>query len=211
MAGRRRRCSRTWRESEAAPPSCSICVNRRQARPGEIVNGDEVGIRADVTLDASGTTGDAAVTAAAAFVKGGPRPSAAATASAPPARLAWRPDRAYAETPYPSAEHRVLGVYRLWGVVNYFFPYRHLMTRDWDTALTRYLPRAIAAKDALEYGLVIAEMATWLEDSHVSVGSTALQPFYGEAIPPLTLRYVENVPVVIGFRDEAVARAAGVQ
>ena len=183
-------------------------------RTGEVVHGDDVGVRADVVVEAasgSNGAGDAAMAAALAFVKGGARPSAPSAAKAAPIVPVWRADRTYAETPYPSVEHRILGVYRLWGVINYFFPYKHLMTRDWNGALDQFLPKVIAAKDAVAYGLAVAEIATWLEDSHVNVSSAALRPFYGEATLPLTLRYIEDVPVVTGFVDEAAAQAAGIR
>lgn len=196
----------------------SLTVNLGQGlvaavRTGEVVHGDEVGVRADVEIPAAAGSdgGDAAMKAALAFVKGGSRPAAPAAAKAAPAVPVWRADRTYGETPYPSVEHRILGVYRLWGVINYFFPYKHLMTRDWNGSMEQFLPRVIAAKDAMEYGLAVAEMATWLEDSHVNVSSMALRPFYGEATLPITVRYIENVPVITGLVDEAAAQAAGVR
>jgi C-terminal processing protease CtpA/Prc len=149
--------------------------------------------------------------AALSFVTGGARPL---TGSAPRAAAAanpvWRPDAAYAEMAYPAVEYRLLGVYRFWGIVDYFFPYKHLMSRNWNDALAEFIPKAIAAKDALEYGLVIAEMATWLEDSHVGVDSAAMRGFYGDAVPPLAFRYVENVPIVTRILDESIARPADV-
>ena len=184
-------------------------------RTGDVVHGGRPGVHADITIPAApprDATADPAMAAAMAFVSGGPRPDIAPpTTEAGATTPVWRADRAYADALYPSVEHRVLAVYRLWGIVDLFFPYKHLMSRDWDAALGEFIPRAIAARDALEYGQVIAEMATWLEDSHVGVDSPAMRRFYGEAVPPIALRYIEGVPVVTSLLDPAVTAKAGVE
>jgi C-terminal processing protease CtpA/Prc len=117
------------------------------------------------------------------------------------------PDRTYAETPYPSVEYRILAAYKIWAVFHYFFAYRDLMDEDWDDLLPLYLPKFIAAKDAREYNLTIAELLTHVADSHASIESKTLAEYFGVAPPGLRLRLIEKQPVVTQVLDPEAAKA----
>jgi C-terminal processing protease CtpA/Prc len=125
-------------------------------------------------------------------------------ASAPPAPA---PDRANAESPYPAVEYRILAAYKIWAVFHYFFAYRDLMDEDWDDLLPVYLPKFIAAKDAREYNLTIAETLTHVADSHASVESKALSDYFGAAPAGLRLRLIEKQPVITQVLDPEAAQA----
>ena len=130
--------------------------------------------------------------------------------SSGPAYPSPAPDKAYKETPYPSAEYRVLAAYKIWGVFHYFFAYRDLMDEDWDDLLPAFLPKFIAAKDAREYNLGIAEMITHVADSQAGVQSEELSEYFGKAPVGLRLRLIEKKPVITEILDEEASKA-GVQ
>lgn len=81
----------------------------------------------------------------------------------------WRADRAYETQLYPSREYRLLALFRLWNVIELFYPYKHLLDRDWSGALSTFLPRFEGAKDAAEYALAVAEMSTLIQDGHTTL------------------------------------------
>ena len=126
------------------------------------------------------------------------------TSTAAPAPI---PDRAYVESPYPAVEYRILAAYKVWAVFHYFFAYRDLMDEDWDDLLPMYLPKFIAAKDAREYDLTIAEMLTHVADSHASVESKALSEYFGVAPVGLRLRLIEKQPVITQVLDPEAVKA----
>ena len=132
------------------------------------------------------------------------RLSEPAASAAPPAPA---PDRAYAESPYPAVEYRILAAYKIWAVFHYFFAYRDLMDEDWDDLLPDYLAKLIKAKDAREYNLTIAEMLTHVADSHASVESKALSEYFGVAPVGLRLRLIEKQPVITQVLDAETAQA----
>ena len=75
----------------------------------------------------------------------GPRPSR----TAPPfASQIAKKDNPYAEMNFPTAEYRLLALFRFWNVINYFFPYKNLIGDSWETVLPRYIPKFEANKDA---------------------------------------------------------------
>jgi len=108
---------------------------------------------------------------------------------------------------YPPTELRILAAYKIWGVFHYFFAYRDLMDEDWDALLQQYLPRFIAAKDALEYNLAIAEWLTHAADSLATVNSPAMTNYFGEAPVGLRLRVVEKHVVITEVLDPAATQA----
>src|SRR5580704_19039195 len=110
------------------------------------------GVGANLVLHKSGNE---ALKAAIEIAKAGkwpasePRPHL----SLPPARFS---EKSYIETPYPSAELRMLAAARVWGVFHYFHAYRNLYGEDWDGVLAEFLPRMARAADAREYHLSVA-------------------------------------------------------
>ena len=204
----------------AGVPTIAVPLSEGQMvriRTGEVVYPNRTGVRADVVVPAAaGTAGDAPMKAALAFVRGGARPAPASSpadaASHGHAEPTWRADRTYEEMHYPTLEYRLLALYRLWGILDAFFPYKHLLSRDWDSTLAEFIPKIEAARDAREYALTIAELAARTEDTHVGVtGSAELTRLFGEAPSPAVVRYIEGVPVVTAFLDADAARAAGLE
>src|SRR5262249_28120220 len=87
-----------------------------------------------------------------------------APAPLPPGR--WRADAEYKDMEFPPLEYRILAVFRIWGVIRYFYPYLHLITEDWDEVLKTFIVRMHRARNAEEYALSAAEMATHVPDGH---------------------------------------------
>ena len=112
---------------------------------------------------------------------------------------------------FPSREERLLAAFKIWNVAEHFFAYKHLMDKPWTSVLTEYLPEFEAATDSLDYVLTIARMITHLQDGHVGVRSPAFSEYLGRAPAPVWVRFIEEVPVVTGFRDDSVAVASGIK
>jgi len=127
-------------------------------------------------------------------------------ASAGPPFPPWRISQTDT-APYPGTELRILAAYKIWGVLRYFFAYRDLLDEDWDGLLTQFLPRLIAAKDALEYNLAIAEWLTHAADTFTCAQSATLTQYFGEAPVGLRLRIVEKHVTVTEVLDPEAAKA----
>jgi C-terminal processing protease CtpA/Prc len=108
----------------------------------------------------------------------------------------WRPDATYREMPYPDLGHRLLAAFRIWSVIDYFYPYKALIG-DWDAVLTESIPRFITASNEDEYVAAVLQMMSRIEDGHTSAsGHPALARLLGAWRPPLEVRLVENEFVV---------------
>lgn len=117
-----------------------------------------------------------------------------------------KPD-SYPDARYPSTQYRILSAYKIWGVIHHFFAYRDLMDDDWDDVFASFMPRFIAAKDAREYNLTVADLLTHTLDSHVAANSDELSDYFGRATVGLRLRLIEKKPVITQILDENVASA----
>jgi C-terminal processing protease CtpA/Prc len=130
----------------------------------------------------------------------------------------WAPSRAdpapgdtSAVAAYPPLPIRLLAGFRIWAVGQYFFPYRDLIGERWDRVLTGAIPRLEAARDAVEYGLALAEMAAHLHDTHVRVTSPALRARFGTGFAPVFVRMIEGQPVVAHFMNDSAVRRSGIR
>jgi C-terminal processing protease CtpA/Prc len=123
----------------------------------------------------------------------------------PPAR--WQADRPYEDMLYPSREYRLLALFRLWNVIQLFYPYKHLLDRDWDEALTTFLPRFEKAKDAAEYALAVAELSARVQDGHTTLrGHPELEKRGISGVnAPFELMELDGKPVVMEVRDAEAA------
>jgi C-terminal processing protease CtpA/Prc len=120
------------------------------------------------------------------------------------------PEKSYPQE-YPSLEYRLLAAFRIWNTINYFFPYKHLIERNWEGVLREFVPKFERSKDALEYSLTVAEMVTYIHDSHAYVRGSVFDKHFGLGYPPIRVRVIENTPVVVSFRDESAARSSGAE
>jgi C-terminal processing protease CtpA/Prc len=185
---------------------------RAQFRLGELVYADGTsGFQANLAVPASREKGEQnpAFQSAVQLAKTGkfsPPSRARLVERAIPLR-----DKTYDDMQYPPAEYRVLGAFRIWAVVNYFFPYKEFMEEDWNDTLRQFIPRMEGAKDALDYNLAVAEMVTHIHDTHGSVTSSVLRKYFGDASAPARLRMIEGLPVITGFTDAEAAKAAGLE
>ncbi|WP_437278469.1 S41 family peptidase [Sorangium sp. So ce375] len=118
-------------------------------------------------------------------------------------------DEPYEGMTYPAVEYRLLALFRLWTVIDRFYPYKHLIG-DWSAVLPEFIPRVIAAKDEREWALTLAELAARIADGHTHLsGSAVLDALLGVAPAPVETRLVEGLPAVTRLRDAQAARDAG--
>jgi hypothetical protein len=181
-----------------------------EIRLGELLYGDGTGgFQPDLIVPASELVGDQNPTLQRALELARNFKISATSRKHVPASAATLPDRPYADLSYPPVEYRMLAAFRIWNVINYFFPYKDLMGEDWEGVLREFIPRLETAGSALDYNLTIAEMVTHIHDGHGFVQSPLLNDYFGTSPAPVRLRMIEGVPVITGFMDEQAARSAG--
>ncbi|MBS1812236.1 MAG: hypothetical protein JST84_28990 [Acidobacteria bacterium] len=138
-------------------------------------------------------------------------PGRAKTTASPPPIIRNVLDNPYSQMAFPSDEYRLLALFRFWNVIHYFFPYKHLTDKPWETVLTEFIPRFLENKTQLDYEMTVAEMVARLQDTHGFVRLKALDAHLGEFAPPLSLRVATGKLTVAHLLDETAMQVAGVK
>lgn len=175
-------------------------------RTVELVNPDgSIELQPDVTVTKS-TSEDAALKEAIQ----GKRAQRQNRAASPATGQVAQKDQPYADMVFPSNEYRLLALFRYWNVINYFFPYKHLIGDSWETVLQRYIPKFEANKDAVDYQLTVRELVTEMHDSHGGVrNANAASEKFGTHIPPVLTGYIEEKSVVTKILDDKLPIKVG--
>lgn len=119
-------------------------------------------------------------------------------------------EKTYAEMEFPTAEYRLLALFRFWNVINYFYPYKDLLDERWETVLPKFIPKFEANRDTADYQITVREMAAEVQDSHVGVGNTLKVPDrLGKFYPQFSAKFIEGQSVVTGVFDERVGIKSG--
>ena len=119
----------------------------------------------------------------------------------------------YAALTFPDAGYQLLGLYRFWNVIEYWFPYRDQLDEDWDKVLTEFIPRIALAKDKNAYQLETIALISKVSDTHANLWSASpeLRPPAGACQLPVITRFIENQAVVAGYSNVANGPATGLQ
>jgi len=110
-------------------------------------------------------------------------------------------EESYKDMAMPDTGFRLLALYRYWGMIEYYFPYRYATNNIWSDQIRISLPSFIAAGSPLEYQLAVQQLFVSLGDSHASllVEPEAFAGFLGEYATPLHLYHIDGSWVVDGY------------
>ena len=192
-------------EGEQQPASDTFTLDlsenvKVRMRTVELVNPDgSIELQPDVTV-AKAASEDAALKEAIQGKRVAQRQN---RAPSPATGQVAQKDQPYADMVFPNNEYRLLALFRYWNVINYFFPYKHLIGDSWETVLQRYIPKFEANKDAVDYQLTVRELVTEMHDSHGGVrNANAASEKFGTHIPPVLMGYIEEKSVVTKVLDD---------
>ncbi|MEL0644264.1 S41 family peptidase [Olleya sp. Ti.3.14] len=120
----------------------------------------------------------------------------------------FKNENPYANMPYPDDGFRLLSVYKYWNMINYFFPYKHIMDKDWNESLKENIPPFINAKNELEYELAALKMIADIKDSHANLwgGKDKINEILGDNYPNFHVSFIENKLVIDNFYNEDNAK-----
>ncbi|MBJ6144354.1 S41 family peptidase [Hymenobacter sp. BT559] len=117
-------------------------------------------------------------------------------------------EETYASQETPDAGLRLVGLFRYWNMIAYFFPYRYAIGEDWQRVLPEFIPKFVAARTAEQYQLTALALIARIHDTHANVFSgKALTAYKGTLYAPLWLRFVEGQATVAGYYDATLGAA----
>ena len=118
----------------------------------------------------------------------------------------------YTDQGFPDAGYRLLALFRYWNIIEYWFPNRDIIDRDWDEVLAAYLPEVTAATDNAAYQLAMLRVIAEVDDGHANIYlADEFRPPAGKCRLPLVIRFVEDQAVVTAFVDSVRGPATGLE
>ncbi len=117
----------------------------------------------------------------------------------------------YSNIPSPDAGYQLLALYRLWNIIEYWYPYRNVLDSDWDSVLRESIPRIALAKTRDAYQLELIALIARITDTHANLWSAPPQtrPPVGTCQLPILTRFIEDQAVVTGYSDATAGPATG--
>ena len=107
----------------------------------------------------------------------------------------------YKNFDYPSEEFRLLGLFKYWNIIEYFYPYKYLTDQDWDSVLKEMIPKIRNASNKSEYQSSVKELVAKLDDTHAWISFSGEKPKY----LPVKISNIENKTVISGFYNDSIA------
>jgi C-terminal processing protease CtpA/Prc len=125
----------------------------------------------------------------------------------------------YRSLSLPDAGYQLLGLFRFWNMVQYFYPNRDVMADDpanspdyWDKVLGESIPGIALAKDSLTYQQELMKFIAKIHDTHANLWSSiGVRPPIGDCQLPVDVRFVEGRPVVLRYISATAAVDSGLQ
>jgi C-terminal processing protease CtpA/Prc len=112
----------------------------------------------------------------------------------------FKNEPAYGRARFPDAGYQLLGLFRYWNMIQYWFPYRDLIGEDWGKALSDSIPKFALAGSSDDYKREFLKLIARVHDTHANLWSSlAVRPPVGNCQVPAIFRFVEDRAVVAGF------------
>ena len=109
----------------------------------------------------------------------------------------------YTNLKLPDSGFQLLALYRFWNIIEYWSPYRDLVAKDWTAVLAEFIPRIAESKNAASYRQEMLVLIAKARDGHANLWSSLdARPPVGKCQLPVSVRFVENVPVVAGLSSD---------
>jgi C-terminal processing protease CtpA/Prc len=108
-------------------------------------------------------------------------------------------ESAYKEIIFPEYEYRMLALFRIWNIIQYFFPYHRYTTITWQNILEESIIKMNACHNTEEYWEHISTLLAYTNDSHVNVSRT-----FSAYYPPITLTTTKEHIVLQSITNDSL-------
>lgn len=115
-------------------------------------------------------------------------------------------EKLYEDMDYSDENYRLLGLFRVWNAMEYYYPYLDILDEDWEDLLLDFILQMLEGSDQHSYDLTIAALTAKLQDAHVTFGSNAdfIEEEFGEyLINDVEFVSAEGEIVVLQTFDES--------
>lgn len=116
-------------------------------------------------------------------------------------------DQAHA-TPSPDRAHRALAALRFWNAIEFFFPYKDIIGRDWADVLEQHLPLVLDAQPGQPFTRAMRRFSAEINDSHAHYSHPYMTEDLGVGFAPFLVRPIESRSLIVRVADSARAQVS---
>lgn len=120
-------------------------------------------------------------------------------------------EKPFLEMNMPNREYRLLGLFRFWNVINYYYPYKYATDKPWDKVLTDLIPEFINTNDSVSYHKAVLKMTASIDDGHGGIYPFLDESVAGKYSPPFFFKLIDDKAVITKILDWEEAKKAKVQ
>lgn len=106
----------------------------------------------------------------------------------------------------PDRARRALAALRYWNAIEYFFPYKDDIGRDWAEVLAEHLPHLLDADPGVPFALAMRRFSAEIQDGHAGMQAPEALLDYRAGFPPFAVRPIEGRPTVVRVALSAADR-----
>jgi len=115
------------------------------------------------------------------------------------------------ETKYPqfdwkNRQFRLLSLFKYWNVIEYFFPYKYQMDKNWDLVLRESILKFLNPISESDYHLAMLELIVNINDSHGYFNSYFTNSYFGKYWIPAKFQILNEKVVITGFYNENLSK-----
>jgi len=111
----------------------------------------------------------------------------------------------YRDFSWENKNLRLLSLFRYWSYIEYFFPYKYQMDKDWDTVLIESIPNFSNPTSETDYHLAMLELIVNINDSHAGFVTDITNSFFGYYWIPAKFQLIDDKAIITGFYNESFA------
>ena len=123
----------------------------------------------------------------------------------------------YASLKLPDSGYQLLGLFRFWNMVQYFYPNRDIMADDpanspdyWDNVLSEFVSSIALAQSSVTYQQELMKFIAKINDTHANLWSSiGVRPPIGACQLPVDVRFVEGRPLILRWNSTTAGPASG--
>jgi hypothetical protein len=107
---------------------------------------------------------------------------------------------------------RMLGLFRYWNIIEYFYPSKYLIKENWDDVLKEFIPKFAANKTTIDYKLTCLKLINRIHDTHANIfGDKDVDTYFGAKYAIVRAIIIDGKIIVSRFTNDSLAKSESVK
>ena len=111
----------------------------------------------------------------------------------------------YSGFSWENKELRLLSLFKYWNYIEYFFPYKYQIDKDWDLVLKESITNFLNPKSEVDYHLAMLELIVNINDTHGYFSTNILKNHFGLKGIPAQFKIIDENAVISDFYNKDLA------